>query len=88
MKLNFSMTSSNDYSPSPSVFGSRPTSGYEFLDHTADVQIHAWGKDLKESFEQAAKAMFAYMTDLDTVEEQGTHIIEAEVRHKHYVIKL
>jgi hypothetical protein len=29
-----------------------PDVKYEFLDNTADVQIHAWGDSLEESFEQ------------------------------------
>ena len=42
----------------------RPIFGYEYLDHTADVQLHAWGPSLKEAFEQCAKAMFGYITEL------------------------
>ena len=42
----------------------RPSTGYEYLDHTADVQLHAWGPTIKEAFEQCAKAMFGYITEL------------------------
>ncbi|CAI9722090.1 Hypothetical predicted protein [Octopus vulgaris] len=45
-----------------------PVIKYEYLDHPADVQIHSWGTTLQESFEQAAMAMFAYMTNIDTVD--------------------
>ena len=48
-----------------------------FLNFQADVQLHTWGKTIKEAFEQSAKAMFGYMTDLDTVEECSTETIEA-----------
>lgn len=41
---------------------------WEYLDHTADIQIHSWGKDLSEAFELAVMGMFGYMTELDTVE--------------------
>lgn len=51
---------------------------YEYLDHPADVQIHSWGYDLAEAFEQAAVGMFGYMTEIDTVEIQTTEDIEAE----------
>lgn len=51
---------------------------YEFLNHTADVQIHAWGNDLTEAFESAAVAMTAYITDIDTVEESTKETIYAE----------
>ena len=44
-----------------------PEIKYEYLDHTADVQLHAWGTNLQEAFENVAAAMFGYMTDLDTV---------------------
>ncbi|XP_044184329.1 protein archease-like isoform X1 [Acropora millepora] len=51
---------------------------YEYLDHTADVQLHAWGDDLKEAFEQVATAMFGYMTDLNSVDVVREEEIMAE----------
>jgi hypothetical protein len=40
---------------------------YEYLDHTADVQCHAWGADMKAAFEHVIPCMFNYMTDLSQV---------------------
>ncbi len=40
---------------------------FEFLEHTADLYIAAYGKNLAEAFENAAYAMFEGMTDLDKV---------------------
>ncbi|XP_028406098.1 protein archease-like [Dendronephthya gigantea] len=51
---------------------------YEYLDHTADVQLHAWGDDLKEAFEQVGLAMYGYMTELSTVDVERTETIQAE----------
>ncbi len=36
---------------------------FEFLEHTADVWIHAFGNTLEESFEQCVYAMMSVMTD-------------------------
>ncbi len=51
---------------------------YEFLEHTADVYIAAYGKDLKEAFENAALAMFDVMTDVSKVGTSREDYVEAE----------
>ncbi|XP_017780535.1 PREDICTED: protein archease-like isoform X2 [Nicrophorus vespilloides] len=40
-------------------------------------KLHAWGDSLKEAFEQCGMAMFGYMTELDSVEIEDVHEIEA-----------
>ena len=52
--------------------------GYEYLPHTADVQVHSWGLTINEAFEQAAVAMFGYITELDKVEEEADFCVEVE----------
>ena len=41
--------------------------GFEFLEHTADAYVAAYGRDLAEAFENAAYAMFEVMTDARNV---------------------
>lgn len=55
-----------------------PDVQYEFLDHPADVQLHAWGESLAAAFEQVTMAMFAYMTDITTVEIRTQLDVEVE----------
>lgn len=40
-------------------------------------RIHAWGKDLKEAFEQCAMGVFGYITDLKTVSIEKYADVEA-----------
>ena len=54
--------------------------GYTLLDHTADMGIVATGDDLPTAFANAAQGMFAWMVDLDTVEEREERTVEATGR--------
>jgi len=49
---------------------------FEVIDHTADVGIAAYGKDLKEAFANAAYALFSLMADLDGVGDASCHQVE------------
>jgi SHS2 domain-containing protein len=53
-------------------------SDYKVFDHTADVGIEAWGKDLAELFRNAARAMFDVAVDLKTIEPKEAQEIEVE----------
>ena len=53
---------------------------YNLLDHTADMGIAATGDDLPAAFANAAQGMFAWMVDLDAVEEREERSVEATGR--------
>ena len=51
---------------------------YELIDHTADVGVKSYGKNLSETFENAAKAMFDIITDNSEIESIGQYDIKLE----------
>lgn len=42
---------------------------FEFIDHTADVSIVAYGASMNQAFANAARALFSIITELDDIEE-------------------
>ncbi|MEM0466293.1 MAG: archease [Candidatus Thermoplasmatota archaeon] len=51
---------------------------YEFINHTADVGIKAYGKTIDEAFEHAASAMFDIITDRSSIDSVGEYQIFLE----------
>jgi SHS2 domain-containing protein len=54
--------------------------GFDFLEHTADVYIAAYGADLAVAFENAAAAMFETMTDVAEVKPKVEGVVEVSGR--------
>lgn len=51
---------------------------YEIIEHTADIGLCAYGKNLKELFTNAAYGMFKIMADLKNVQIKETLAIKLE----------
>lgn len=52
--------------------------GYRYLDHTSDAYVEAYGENLSEAFEEAAKAMFNIMSDTTKIEQREKIEMTAE----------
>ncbi|MEM3829309.1 MAG: archease [Conexivisphaerales archaeon] len=59
---------------------------FEFLEHTADAYIAAYGRDLAEAFENAAAAMFEVMTDIEKVNPKNEDYVEVEAADEHALL--
>jgi protein archease len=53
-------------------------SGYEFIDHPADVWVHAWGGNIAKAFEQCAYALMKTMIDSGIIEGKKKREIKME----------
>jgi len=51
---------------------------FEFLEHTADAYVAAYGKTLEEAFENAAYATFEVMTEAEKIEPKIEDNIEVD----------
>ena len=59
---------------------------HEYLDHTADVQIHSWGATLEEAFEQQVVGVMGLITELATVQVPSSREVVAEGHDLHSLL--
>jgi len=59
---------------------------FEFLEHTADAYIAAYGRDLPEAFENAATAMFEVMTDVEKVNPKVEDSVEVAAEDEYALL--
>jgi len=59
-----------------------PNSGYEFLNHPADVWVHAWGKTFEEAIENCVYALMETMFEGNIIENKITRDIIVEENTK------
>jgi len=60
--------------------------GFDFLEHTADAYVAAYGKDLAEAFENAAVAMFEVMTEVEKVDAETEDYVEVEAEDEYALL--
>jgi len=59
---------------------------FEFLEHTADAYIAAYGESLEEAFENAALATFEVMTDVEKVKPEAEDLVEVEAHDEYSLL--
>lgn len=56
---------------------------FEFLEHTADIYVAAYGRTMEEAFENAALAMVESMTEIKRVEPKIQDTIEVQAEDEY-----
>lgn len=56
--------------------GPEAASGFQFLEHTADEGIRAWGRNLSDLFAAAGRGMFAVIADVESVRPERVREVE------------
>ena len=59
---------------------------FEFLEHTADVYIRAYGKTMEEAYANAALAMFEVMTDTDKIAQTQQESLKVEAEDQYALL--
>lgn len=50
------------------------------MDHTADVQCHAWGVNMVDAFQNMGECLMNYMTDIQMVETDSLETHEMKIK--------
>jgi SHS2 domain-containing protein len=64
--------------PRKEIAGLKMTKPYEIIEHTADIGLRIYGKDLKELFTHAAQGMFDLITDVQKIDTKDTLSFELD----------
>jgi SHS2 domain-containing protein len=59
---------------------------FEFLEHTADTYVRAFGRTMEEAYENAALAMFETMTDTNKIAQTHQEIVESEAEDQYALL--
>ena len=59
---------------------------FEFLEHTADVYVRAYGSTMEEAYANAALAMFETMTDSNKIAQTQQETLEAEAEDQYALL--
>ena len=59
---------------------------FDFLEHTADVYIRAYGKTMEEAYANAALAMFEVMTDTDKIAQTHQESLQVEAEDQYALL--
>ena len=59
---------------------------FEFLEHTADVYVRAYGASMEEAYANAALAMFETMTDSNKIAQTHQETLEVEAEDQYALL--
>jgi SHS2 domain-containing protein len=59
---------------------------FEFLEHTADVYVRAYGATMEEAYANAASAMFETMTDSNKIAQTQQETLEVEAEDQYALL--
>jgi SHS2 domain-containing protein len=59
---------------------------FEFLEHTADVYVRAYGRTMEEAYENAALSMFETITDSNKIAQTQEETLDVEAEDQYALL--